>query len=87
MAASKRDIVGWFDRGVEENATYMIVVCDTFDWEDYPVYVGKDEEFYSIHDKYTNGQNMQRVMEVYDLKADKNTQLDSRRVFNLPPRK
>ena len=33
------DIGEWFDDGVELGASHMIIVCDTFDHEDYPVYV------------------------------------------------
>ena len=29
----------WFNRGIELGATHLIVACDTFDYEDYPVYV------------------------------------------------
>jgi hypothetical protein len=86
MAATYQDVAAWFDRGVKNNATHLIVVCDTFDWDDYPVYVDESEDFYSVYDKYSGGQNMQRIMEVYDLKADKAEQLDKALVHNLPPR-
>jgi hypothetical protein len=38
MAATKQDIIGWLDRGKAQGATHVIVVCDTFDWDDYPVF-------------------------------------------------
>lgn len=85
MAASRRNISDWFDDGVVEGRTHMIVVCDTFDHEDYPVYVGKNDDFWSVYGRYKDGQNMQRVMEVYDLKADKADQLDEQRAFRVPP--
>jgi hypothetical protein len=44
MAASRNDIKRWFERGVEQKATHMIVVCDTFDHEDYPVYVKQGDD-------------------------------------------
>lgn len=87
MGTSVQDIRRWFERGVEDNASHMIVVCDTFDWEDFPVYIGEDESFYDIYNKYTGGQNMARIMEVYDLRMNKEEQLDGAgRVHNLPPR-
>jgi hypothetical protein len=43
MATSKEDIKVWIKRGQDQKATHMIVVCDTFDWEDYPVYVSASE--------------------------------------------
>jgi hypothetical protein len=44
MAASREDIESWFDRGVTDNRKYMIVKCDTFDYEDYPSYCDTDTE-------------------------------------------
>lgn len=46
--------------------THVVVVCDTFDHEDYPVFVSAEESVRRIYDEH-NGKNMQRVMEVYDL--------------------
>lgn len=86
MAASRADIENWFDRGVKAKNTYLIVVCDTFDHDDYPVYVGKGEDFYEVYDRYSGGQNMQRVMEVYDLSCDKTSQMNEHRAFHMPPR-
>ena len=64
MGTTIQDLKEWFERGRKDEATHMIVVCDTFDHEDYPVFVKKGE---SVHDKikYYNGPNMQRIMEVY----------------------
>jgi hypothetical protein len=80
MAASKTDISEWFDRGLAQGATHMIIVCDTYDYEDYPKYVlpGQDVR---VVEKNCNG-NMQKVMEVYNLQMDKATQMNERRAFN-----
>lgn len=77
------EISEWFDRGVSQGAAHMIVVCDTCDHEDYPVFSTGDEETRAAYAQY-NGQNMQRVMEVYDLPDDKVAQLNERRVNRLP---
>jgi len=53
-----------------KNATHLIVVTDTFDYEDYPVYVKKNESLEEIKKRYDNV-NMQRIMEVIDLKEKK----------------
>ncbi len=83
MGTSVEDLSEWFDRGVEQGATHMIVVCDTFDYEDYPVYVKKGEDVRSVYNHY-NGPNMQKVMEVYSLSQDKEKQLKGgTRVFNF----
>lgn len=79
---TREEIEQWFDEGVEEGATHMIVVVDEYDWEDYPVYVSKKQNVREIYNHY-NGQNMQRVMEVYSLKKDKNSQLNEHRAFHF----
>ena len=86
MAASLKDIAGWFQDGLEQHAAYMIIVCDTFDHEDYPHYVTKAEasNFWS-HYYYYDDKNMQRIMEVYDLQKPWSQQSQGR-VMNTPPR-
>jgi hypothetical protein len=66
MAAQRLDILCWFDEGVRKGATHLIVVCDTFNYEDYPIYVmpGEDARKKAAE---KDGSNMQKVMEVYDL--------------------
>jgi hypothetical protein len=81
MAATKEDISNWFDKGIQNNATHMIVVCDTYDYDDYPVYVEDGENPHEVAKKYDSC-NMQRVMEVYSLKKPKQPQLDMLRVWN-----
>jgi hypothetical protein len=85
MATTREEIGQWFDAGVQAKATHMIVVCDTFEYNDYPAYVGSVDEFYERYDHY-NGKNMQRIMEVYDLRVDKAEQLAQHRALRLPPR-
>lgn len=83
MGTSRQEISEWFERGVSAGATHMIVVCDTFDHEDYPVYVGPDEDLRKEYDKY-NGKNMQRVMEVYVLDPSrKEAQLSEHYAFHF----
>lgn len=81
MAVSKETIRGWLKCGKEKSATHMIVVCDTYDHTDYPVYVGLDANVREIEAQY-NMKNMQRVMEVYNLSLDFEAQLNQYRAFN-----
>lgn len=67
MGTSREDIRGWFRAGVQQGATHMIVMCDTFDYDDYPVFVKPDQDVREIV-KERNGKNMQELMEVYDLR-------------------
>lgn len=80
---TKTEIGMWFDRGVDEGQAYMLVVCDTYDHEDYPVYA-KDATQCLRELAGCTQANMQRVMEVYDLNLDKAAQMAARRVFNAP---
>ena len=49
----------WFEECKEEGKRFMNVVCDTFDWEDYPKFTDSPLPLGDIG-------NMQKVMDVYD---------------------
>ena len=79
---TRSEISEWFDRGKVSGEGYMIVVCDTFDYDDYPVYAS-EETFEEKYASYRNA-SMQSIMEVYDLKLDKEMQLNEFRSFHYP---
>ena len=81
MAATKAEISEWFDVAVAKGARYLLVVCDTFGLEDYPVHAQTADECLAL---CAAPGDMQRVMEVYDLSADKDEQLAEHRTFRLP---
>lgn len=83
MPATKLDVKRWFDTGVKLKATHMIVAVDSFDFEDYPVYVLSNDD---IHDKINEVRMspMQRIMEIYDLAMDRTDQLNEHRAFHFP---
>lgn len=82
MAASKEQIGKWIERGIENGATHMIVVYDSWDYEDYPVYVYKHQSASAEVDA-RNGRDMLRVMEVYNLSMDIVSQLKEYRAWNV----
>lgn len=82
MSTSKADIREWLKRGKKEGATHMVVVCDTYDHTDYPVFVKTAEDAKKRAD--APGE-MQRVMEVYALHLDWETQLAEHRAFHFDP--
>lgn len=43
----------------------MIVACDTFDYEDYPVYLGEGEDVEEKERELNDESKMSRVMEIY----------------------
>jgi len=77
---SRSDIERWLQRAKPKH-THMIVVCDSFSYEDYPVFVSNDKDVREVSQKY-NEKNMQRIMEVYNLGMDIESQLNERRAFN-----
>lgn len=83
MATTKEDIRLWLKKGNTENNTHMIVVTDTFDYEDFPVYVTSKE---NVNEKIKENQNrekMLKVMEVYKYSIDLEKQIQERRAWNI----
>lgn len=82
MAARLDDIKNWFDQGISLGATHMIVVCDTFDFEDFPVMVYANDDPRKMVDHYKS-LPLTKVMEVYNLSMSKDEQCQGNtRVFN-----
>jgi len=80
MATTQDDIRGWW-KNRPELTTHMIVVCDTFDYEDYPVYVARGQDVSVELEKYTT--NMQRVVEENSAALDFEGQLAEHRAYHL----
>lgn len=85
MPASKSDIADWFRTGQEQGASHMLIVVDTFDFDDYPVYVAPGVDPAEVCDIY-NAKEMRRVLEVYDLGMDMHVQLGQSRCYNVAMR-
>lgn len=83
MTASLQDIKGWFEEGKKDpKNTHMIVAHDTFDHDNYPVYVKEGQDPRAIIKERYSGQNMQSVDEVYSYKLSWQEQSKGR-VYNL----
>jgi hypothetical protein len=80
MATTKAEIEGWLKEGVKQKARWMVVVCDTFDHEDYPVYVKRGEDVSKVVAENSDPNKMSRVMEVYSYKLDLDQQQRAARV-------
>lgn len=67
---------------MKKEFSHMIVVCDSFDYEDYPVYVKRYE---NVSEKIANysSKPMQQIMEVYSYDMNIFDQLGSERVWNI----
>lgn len=69
MAASREEVDRWINDAKTMGATHIISVCDTFDWDDYPVYVMPDEDLEEKKKQY-NGVNMQKINEVITMNSN-----------------
>ncbi len=83
MGTSKDDIRRWFQKGVEDNQDQMVVVCDTYDWSEFPVYTKGLKGFTRRYSEIVDN-DMNEVMEVYDLKMSLNFQMSEHRAFHYP---
>lgn len=66
MSVTKIEFEKWIERGKKMGATHLISVVDTFDHDDYPVFVMPEEDLSKKRKKYDNV-NMQRINEVVEL--------------------
>ena len=82
MSTTISDLKSWLLTGKLKGATHMIVVCETFDWEDYPVYIMSNQNIKDEIDRQSKIL-MQRVMEVYNLNVDINAQINKHKAFEL----
>lgn len=68
MSTTREQLQKWFYEGRRQGATHMLVICDTFDHSDYPVYVGVGQDPKKVaNEKQYSRANMQRLMECYAL--------------------
>lgn len=73
---TKSLIIEWLDEAKEKGATHLIIMCDTFSYDDYPVYVMPDQ-FSREEAEKRDGKNMQQLMEVYNLSMNWSEQICS----------
>jgi len=81
MAATREEICGWLEEAKQLGATHLIVVCDTFGHEDYPVFVMPGQNPQEKADLYR--EDMEKVMEVYSLSHDIGKQLAEHRAIHF----
>ena len=89
MSTTKEDIQRWLEHGKTVGATHMLVVCDTYDYEDYPVYIYPLEKKSEHNETDVNkavriyNVNMQKVMEVYSFALPLEPQLNEHRAMHF----
>lgn len=82
MSTSKETIRAWLKEGKKNGCTHMIVVCDTWDHTDSPIYCESPEKTLEQIEKMNTV--LFRLMEVYDLRLDLGNQLSEHRAMHIP---
>jgi len=77
------EIVEWLSLGVMNGDTHLMVVYDTYDKAEFPVYANGDDAVAEQFRRY-NGVNHQQVTEVFDLRLGTEEQLREARAWHLP---
>ncbi len=67
--------------------SHVIICCDTFDYEDYPVYIKYGEDIKTIIANYNDYNKMSKVMEIYNYNLDLEKQLKETRSYHIEPLK
>ena len=71
MTPMERDHQEWLITARRKNAKFIVNVCDTFDYDNYPVYVMPDEDLDDVVRKYSNKKNMQKIDAIVDVETGK----------------
>lgn len=81
---TRDEIRGWLDEGVAKGATHVLVVSDTFSYDNYPVFVMKGQDVKVVKAEHNSEyrRDMQQVMEIYNLSLDLESQLGERMAWN-----
>ncbi len=69
MAVTQEEFDHWVAHAKKIGATHIISVCDTFDYEDYPVYVMPNQKLEEIRQKFERA-SMQRINEIVDIQKE-----------------
>lgn len=81
MGTTKQIIREWLELYKDSGATHLIIVCDTFSYEDYPVPVMPGDDVREVEEDHQG--NMQHVMEIYNFSMDIEEQLNKEgRAYN-----
>lgn len=80
MTASLHDITVFIARAQEQGARWLLIACDGYDHDDYPIFVMPGADPYAAFPT----ERGTRVHEAYDLTLPIGAQLEERRAWHLP---
>lgn len=82
MATSKKYLKEMLYSHKGKGYSHMVVVCDSWDYTDFIVYIKDDENLEERLKKYRGLNTMYKIMEIYNYGMDLNYQLDEYRAFH-----
>jgi hypothetical protein len=83
MATTQQDIKRRVERA-PEGTKWMLVICDSYDYSDYPVYFSDSTKCLAEIKSARNGEDMKKLMECYDLSLPLWEQMNERRAMHPP---
>lgn len=66
MVTTQAEVNSWIEEGKSLNMKYIVVVCDCFDYSDFPIYCKNADRKDAVVKEYNN-LDLHRVMEVITL--------------------
>ena len=63
---TRKMVEDWTREGKEQGAKHTIIVCDCFDYEDYPVHIFPHDDLAAKIREYNDYSKMSKIMEVID---------------------
>lgn len=85
MATTRKAVNDWFDEAKRKGVSHLIIARNILDDNEFPVYVGKPEDFWVQHKLYDDPKKLTRVAEVYDISLPKEEQLNEHTAWHTPP--
>lgn len=73
MVATRNDVDRWIKEAIKNKMKFIISVCDTFEWDDFPIYCKDEEELRNEYPKH-DGENMETINEIIKIEGDKVTE-------------
>ena|SRR3990170_3798173 len=86
-AATLTKVNYWTQEAKKRGASHLLVVCDQFDWTDYPVYVWPDQDLNEVLKNYQPFKNnMQDIMEIIPLNNENKYYISNNEAGQKRPR-
>ena len=82
MTATKLEIIMWLEKARAQGATHLIIACDRYNYDNYPIYVTAKEDVRKEIRRIIR-QNMQSIDEVYDMSMSLEEQLNEHRAVHF----